>query len=163
MTKLINVDKAFAYAKLNYPLFPSDWYITDNFLWNEVFVNEKREYGVPSLETFYNINNSAKEFQKVRNYLKKVMNIHCWLRSKGHNKDLIRQGYKPALHSSHLYGMAIDFDVLGMTPSMVRAKLVEGVQKGILRIRIEANTPTWCHTDCGNKYSGNYKWGLFYP
>lgn len=161
--KIISPEKACEYAKVNFPIFPDDWYISPHFKWNEVFVNEIRAYGVPPLEIFKNAVKASVEFEKVRVFLGKAMNIHCWYRSSLHNLSLVKQGYKPAMHSSHLYALAIDYHVIGMTPFQVRAKLVEGIKIEKFKIRIESNTLSWIHNDIGNPYIGDYRWGVFNP
>jgi hypothetical protein len=158
---IITPEKAFQYAKKNYPSFPNDWFISPHFLWSEVFENEIKSYGCPPLNIFQTSLKSATEFEKIRNYLGKPMNTHCWFRSMQHNLDIkIKQHLNPAMHSSHLYAMALDFDVTGMTIEEARTKILEGVKKGILRVRVEPRTATWIHCDIGNPYINDYKWGL---
>lgn len=160
----------YCYEKGNTSSIPKDWKITDNFTWAEAFSNEINTDGVPFYDVFLRIENSAKEFQKVRDYLKSPMYIHCWYRSVEHNvRAYIQSGYTSSVArtktrlSVHLYGTAIDFHVLGMTDEGVRQKLTQGVKEGKLKIRIEANTNGWVHIDCGNPFiSCGYKYGLFY-
>ena len=157
--KIIDYKKAFEYAKLNYPEFPSDWCITPHFTWNEAFKNETKEYGLPAIEIFRQLTLVFAKLEDIRVKLNKPINVHCAFRSRKHNEVLKKQGYNPAMHSSHLYGMAIDFDVQGMTMGAVRGFIL----KEGLKVRIEANTPNWTHIDIGNPYTNNYKWGVFQP
>lgn len=160
----------FCYEKGNVTSIPSNWYITNNFSWKEAFTNEISTDGVPFYSMFVNISDSAKEFQKVRDYLGKGMNIHCWYRSIEHNvRAYIESGYSKSVArtktrlGNHLFGKAIDFHITGMTDSEVRNKILQGVKSGKFKVRIEANTNGWVHIDCGNPYiSGGYNWGLFY-
>lgn len=161
--KIITADQARQYAIVNFPSFPKDWYISPHFTWNEVFVNELRKYGVPSLAIFENAVKASKQFEKIRELLGLPMNVHCWFRSLLHNLALKEQGLNPAMHSSHLYGLALDYDVPGMTMTQVRGKLLEAVKKQQLKIRIEANTAQWVHCDIGNPYTNDYNWGIFNP
>ena len=135
--------------------FPNNWHITDNFTWQEVFVNESKADGYPILEVFENAFELAKQLQVARTKMGRAFNIHCWVRQIPHNK---RAG-STARMSAHINGRAVDFDVAGLTPAQVRSKLLEYN----LPIRIEDKTPTWVHIDVGNKYTDDYKWGLFKP
>lgn len=133
---------------------PGSWLITANFRWREAFVNEVNADGYPSLEVFENVFETAKALQVARAKIGRPFNIHCWVRQIPHNK---RAG-STARRSPHINGRAVDFDVTGMTPAQVRAKLLTLK----LPIRIEANTKTWVHIDIGNSYTKDYKWGVFY-
>ena len=160
---IVSAKKAYEYAKANFPVFPKSWYISNNFTWNEVFTNELKAYQIPPFEIFENAVHAAQEFQKVRDFLGLAMDVHCWFRSKAHNLLLKAQGYRPAMHSSHLWAFAIDFSVRGMPDDKVREKLMQGVKSGKLKIRIEAKTKGWVHADVGNPYLNDYRWGTFNP
>jgi len=171
---IVTPEQAYKYALAKYPNFPSDWNITDSFTWNEAFLSETK-IGCPTLNMFKTILKSALEFQKARNYIGKPFTITNWFRSQAHNQRLLdeynmclRKGIKcshdkPAMHSAHTYGMAVDFNVSGMTPEQVRVKLLKGVKEGKLKLRIEAGRPAWTHIDIGQPYLNNYVWGLFQP
>lgn len=160
----------YCYEQGNTTSIPSNWYVTENFSWKEVFVNELPTDGVPFYDTFIRIFNACCEFQKVRNYLGKPMNIHCFYRSIEHNvRAYIQSGFdkKTARTKTrlgvHMYGTAIDFHVAGMLDEAVRKKILQGVKEGKFKVRIEANTIGWIHLDTGNPYvSGGYNYGLFY-
>lgn len=160
---IITPEQAYEYAKTHYPIFPNDWDISTHFKWKDVFKNETKEDGLPELEIFKSAVKLSLELEKIRLAIGKPMNIHCWYRSAKHNIRLKAQGYKPAMHSSHLYGMAADYDVSGMTPSQVRALLSLWVKQKKIKVRIEANTDGWVHCDIGNPYTNNYTWGVFNP
>lgn len=160
----------YCYEKGNVTSIPSNWYATNNFTWNEIFINEDKNDGVPFYDVFLRLYNSALEFQKVRDYLGVAMNIHSWYRSPAHNvRVYVQSGYskkdarKKTRLGCHLYGNAIDFHVTGLTDEAVRQKLLQGIKEGKFKVRIEANTVGWVHIDCGNPYINNgYNWGLFY-
>lgn len=155
MTKqIVSALDAYTYAYDNYPVFPDSWYVTENFSWNEVFVNELKTDGIPMLEVFQNAAKLARVLQEARTKIGKPFNIHCWVRQIPHNK---RAG-STAKRSAHINGCAVDFDVTGMTPAEVRAKLLTLD----LPLRIEANTPTWIHVDTGNTYINAFTYGIFY-
>lgn len=167
--KLISAQVAFLYAKQHYPLFPADWYASKYITWNDVFINEKKEYGCPVFGIFEQVVKTAIEFDKAEEYTGYEFIPHCFVRTKGHKEAIKKQGYKPAEHSSHEDAMAEDFHAIDkktkkvIPHAKVRAKLLEGVKSGKLHIRIEANTPDRVHMDVGNKYLKNYKWGMFNP
>lgn len=152
--KIVSALDAYLYCYDNGVVFPSNWYVTENFKWNEVFVNEKKSDGYPILEVFNNAAKLARVLQEARTKIGKPFNIHCWVRQIPHNK---RAG-STAERSAHINGCAVDFDVTGMTPAGVRAKLLTLD----LPLRIEANTPTWIHVDTGNTYTNDFKYGIFY-
>lgn len=160
----------YCYEKGNVTSIPKEWYITENFTWNEAFINELSTDGVPFYDTFQRIYTACKEFQKVRNYLGKSMNVHCFYRSIEHNvRAYIQSGYNKDVArtktrlSSHIYGNSLDFHVTGMSDENVRNKLLQGIKEGKFKVRIEANTVGWVHIDTGNPYvAGGYNYGLFY-
>lgn len=159
----------YCYEKGNVTQIPDNWAITKNFKWNEAFKNELKSDGVPFFDLFNRIYFSALEFQKIRNYLKKPMNIHCWYRSVEHNvRAYVQSGYSKSVArtktrlSVHLYGCAIDFHVNGMSDTLVRQTLQKGIIEGAFKVRIEANTNGWVHVDTGCPFINNgYKYGLF--
>lgn len=152
--QIVSPLNAYLHAYTSYPEFPDNWYVTENFKWKEVFVNEVKSDGVPMLEVFNNAYELAKVLQQARTKIGKAFNVHCWVRQIPHNT---RAG-STAKRSAHINGRAVDFDVTGMTPAAVRAKLLTLN----LPIRIEANTATWIHIDIGNSYTNDYKYGIFY-
>lgn len=133
--------------------FPATWQVTDNFTWNEVFVNERPEDGVPILEVFENAQRLATTMQKVRDNLKKPILVTSWVRSVPHNK----RAKSVAKLSPHINGRAVDFVIKNMHPSDVR----KAILLMDLPLRIEADTPTWIHCDSGNPYINAFKYGLF--
>lgn len=145
---------AYKYCYAYGPKFPDNWYITNNFSWNEAFKNELKTDGYPLLEVFENVFNMAVILQKARTRIRKPFNIHCWVRQIPHNK----RAKSTALLSPHINGRAVDFDITGLSCEQGREKLL-GLK---LPIRIEAGTPTWIHVDIGNSYiKTDPVWGLF--
>lgn len=144
---------AYEYCYYNGPTFPKDWYVTQNFTWNEVFTGESSEYGYPLLEVFQNAQKLARVLQKARTQINKPFVIHCWYRSIPHNI----KAKSTAIRSMHLNGSAVDFHIQGMTMKAAR----EALLKLDLPLRIEDETTTWVHVDTGNTYTGAFKYGLF--
>lgn len=155
MKQFISADEAYNYCYDHGPLFPDNWYVTNNFSWNEVFKNEIKADGIPILEVFQNASKTARVLQLARTKIGRPFNIHCWVRQIPHNK---RAG-STAKRSPHINGCAVDFSVTGLSPEQVRARLL----KLDLPLRIEDGTPTWVHVDTGNEYIGAFTYGLFKP
>lgn len=159
----------FCYEKGNTASIPSNWYITDNFTWKEAFKNEIISDGVPFYDTFLRIKESCKVFQKVREYIGKPMNVHCYYRSIEHNvRAYIQSGFKKDVArtktrlSVHIYGTALDFHINGMSDESVRQKILQGIKEGKFKVRIEKGTKGWVHIDTGNPFSTNgFIYGLF--
>lgn len=149
---IIKPKQAYLYAYNNGVKFPKDWYITENFTWNEVFTNEKLCDGIPLLEVFENALRMAQMIQLLRDEVKQPINIHCWVRQPKHNK---RVG--GAKLSAHLNGLAVDFDVKNMTSDQTRAY----IKAMRLPVRVEANTDTWVHIDLSS-YVKDFRTGLFF-
>ena len=153
MKQFISPETAYTYCYDHGPLFPDNWYVTDNFSWNEVFKNEIKADGYPILEVFQNAASLAKVLQIARIKIGKPFNVHCWVRQIPHNK----RAKSTARLSAHINGRAVDFDITGLTSAQARTKLLALN----LPIRIEDGTIGWVHVDTGNSYIKNYRWGLF--
>ena len=151
----VSAREAYLHAYENFPVFPANWFITENFTWNEAFANEQAKDGTPILEVFENVVHTAQQLQAIRNFVKKPINIHCWVRQIPHNK---RAGSTAAM-SAHINGRAVDFDITGYSTD----KTIATASNLRLPIRVEAGTKGYCHIDIGNSYTNNYKWGIFYP
>ena len=149
---LVSPKQAYLYAYDNGIVFPNDWYITENFTWNEVFKNEKLSDGIPILEVFENALKLAVYLQEIREEIKLPIIVHCWVRQPKHNKRV--DGGKL---SAHLNGLAIDFHVNNLSCEQVRA-IIKSMR---LPVRVEANTDTWVHIDLSN-YVENFKEGMFF-
>ena len=144
---------AYFYAYDNGLTFPKDWKITNNFTWNEAFINERTTDGIPILEVFQNIAETAVQMQKIRAKIGKPIIVHCWVRQIPHNK---RAG-STAKRSPHINGRAVDFHINGMTDEEVRKRILNIG----LPVRIEDNTSGWVHIYICNPYIKDFKWGLF--
>ncbi len=143
--------EAYEYAYNNGVKFPTNWYITKNFKWNEAFVNELSSDGIPIFEVFENVVHMAYYMQQFRDKIGKPINVHCWVRQIPHNK---RAG-STAKYSSHINGLAVDFDVTGLNSNEVRAFALACK----LDVRIEKDTQGWVHFD-RTRYA-TYRPGLF--
>lgn len=150
---IISPLQAYIHAYKNFPEFPDDWMITQNFSWKEAFTNERREDGVPILEIFKNVAKTAEMMQIIRGRLGKPIIVHCWVRQIPHN---IRAG-STAARSPHINGRAVDFHVNGMSDKVLQKK----IYNMNLRVRIEKDTIGWTHIDIGNSYTNAMAWGYF--
>ena len=149
---IVSPKQAYLYAYDNGVVFPSDWYITENFTWNEVFKNEKLSDGIPILEVFENALKLAVYLQEIREEIKLPIIVHCWVRQPKHNKRV-----NGAKLSSHLNGLAVDFHIKELTEAQVKTY----IKSMRLPIRIEANTVGWVHIDLSS-YVENFKEGMFF-
>lgn len=149
---IVSPKQAYLYAYDNGVVFPSDWHITENFTWNEVFKNEVLSDGIPMFEVFDNAKKIADIIQELRDEIKLPIIIHCWVRQPKHNKR-VRGGKL----SAHLNGLAIDFHVNNLTCEQVRA-VIKSMK---LPVRIEADTVGWVHIDLSS-YVENFKEGMFF-
>lgn len=108
----------------------------------------------PSFCEQANIVKMANIMDRVRVFFDKPVNVHCWIRPiancadsecHGNNYNAFVGG---AANSWHKYGLAVDFDVVGMNCDEVRRKLLPKLEE--LNIRMEANEGSpWVHIDCG--------------
>ncbi len=79
----------------------------------------------------------------IREYFDSPINIHCWFRPLEYN-----QLVGGAKYSSHLYGIAVDFDVHGMTCDEARQKLLDNNKLDELKLRMEQRDGSnWVHLD----------------
>ena len=84
----------------------------------------------------------CQKMEKVREILGCPINVHCIYRSPDYNTQVV----KANPHDPHSRGMACDFDCNGhMTIDEVHAKLEPLLEE--LNLRMERNTPSWCHLD----------------
>ena len=148
---LTSPKQAYLYAYNNSIKFPNDWYITENFKWNEVFKNENLSDGSPIFEVIENAKKMANIIQELREEINLPIIVHCWVRQPRHNKRVGGAKFSP-----HLNGLAIDFHVDGLSCEQVRAK----IRSMKLPVRIEADTDTWVHIDISS-YVEDFKVGLF--
>ena len=149
---IVKPKEAYLYAYNNGVKFPKDWYITENFTWNEVFTNENLCDGIPLLEVFENAKKMADIMQLLREEINLPIIVHCWVRQPAHNKRV-----KGAKLSAHLNGLAVDFHAVGITCEQVR-KYIKAMR---LPVRVEANTDNWVHIDLSS-YVKEFRIGLFF-
>lgn len=84
----------------------------------------------------------CKKMEEIRAFLGCSMNVHCIFRSQQYNKEVV----KANPNDPHSRGMAIDFDAnQTMTIDELHAKLEPVLEQ--YGLRMERNTPTWCHLD----------------
>lgn len=130
--------KVFQYLQKNcYPL-PKEALCTKNFLWAELLVNQNE---LPSLMVLKNLLKSASILQKYRIALfdnSPIIITSGW-RSLTYNKKI---GGAPK--SFHIYGLALDFVVIGFTPRQVQSVL-DSVHIGGLEF-----ASGWTHIDLRN-------------
>lgn len=120
-----------------------------NFYWEEALYLPRWDiHCLPqSVEIFKNIEQTAGKMQNIRDFFEKQIRVTSWFRPPKYNEEI--RGSK---NSSHLRGLACDFQVLGMDADSVRAALLPSLEK--LNLRME-NLPraNWVHIDlnCNEK------------
>ncbi len=123
----------------------------------------------PSDSEKNNILKMAQVADKLRDYFGESMNIHCWTRPT--YVDAIGSQYNGmdynahvggAKNSSHILGLAIDYDVLGISCDLAREKLVMDHKLEELNIRMERREGSlWIHNDCMEISPGHSRY--FFP
>lgn len=92
--------------------------ITPNFTVHEAtFLPSWKIHHIPNEDEKLNILETAKAMEKIRDFLKTPINIHCWIRpnsvncptSQYHGKDY-NAHVKGAKQSAHIAGKAVDWD-----------------------------------------------------
>jgi uncharacterized protein YcbK (DUF882 family) len=157
---LLTVASAFSLIKSkDYDLLVNR-HITTNFKWGEVFVgirpNEWQEVTKAMLENAFSL---ALYLEKLRTYFGKPIVITSWLRVPSHNA---RVGGKPKTKdskgSTHLYGLAVDFNVKGVPfDKNQMARLNEFHVGGLARA--DYNKDGWAdfvHVDLGDERTWTY-------
>jgi hypothetical protein len=123
------------------------------FQWSEaLYLPSWQVYHTPSQVEKDNIIKTAAVMDQIREFFGKPINIHVWCRpilnSPGHPRhgQDYNQFINGAANSAHKVGLAVDFDVKGMSCDDVRAKLLPLLDK--LNIRME-DLPgsSWVHID----------------
>ena len=103
-----------------------------------------------------NLINLCEHMDFVRLYFNAPINTHCTFRPVLYNTLV-----KGAKNSAHLFGMAMDFDVLGMTCKAAQEKILADKKLEIWLMRMEDNTksntvlPAWVHLDLRVPPTGN--------
>ena len=134
--------------------------ITTNFTWREVFVgiqpNEWKEVTRAMLENALRL---ALYLEKLRTYFGKPIAITSWLRVPSHNA---RVGGKPKTKdskgSTHLYGLAVDFNVKGVPFDRNQMARLNEFHTGGLA-RADYNKDGWAdfvHIDLGAEREWTY-------
>ncbi len=128
-----------------------------NFRWSEALWLPKWElYTYPKADIVNNIKSTAKKLQLVRNHYNKPIRVTSWYRP-----EIYNQLIKGAPNSYHVKGLAVDFEVDGISCDQVRKDLEHRL--GGWSIRME-NLPNsaWIHLDLGNP-ADHYSSRFFRP
>lgn len=128
---------------------PPDLKITPSIKWADMLIYYKRMGELPNKKILYNLTSIAKVLQNIKNrYFKgKNIKIESGWRSSQYN---LRKGFAP--NSFHVRGLAVDFNVYGMSPRAVQ-NILKDYNGGL------EYTNTHTHIDLGpkrrfNKYGG---------
>ncbi len=93
----------------------SKWFTWHEALWLESI----QSYAVPTQAQVNNILATAKVLDQIRAHFGKPVNVSSWLRPPVYNKEIV----KGATNSFHIQGLAVDFQVQGLDPELVRKEL----------------------------------------
>lgn len=149
-----------------------DDYITQNkhFKWSEaLYLKQLNIYHSPTQEEVDNIIETCLKLDKVREFIAKPFNIHCWIRPNHvHDESGKHEGFdynalvKGATKSQHIIGKAVDFDITGLNQDQSMKIIVPKLV--FFQMSSEDNTITngrlWVHLD---NMMRNGKWCLFNP
>lgn len=120
-----------------------------NFTWSEALYLARFEiHCFPSSpQIFENIVKAAEKMQAIRDIFQKQIRVTSWLRPQKYNEEI-----GGSRNSSHLRGLACDFQVLGMDADSVRAALLPSLEKLNLRME-DFPRSNWVHIDlnCNDK------------
>lgn len=110
-------------------------------------------YHIPSDLEKKEIVNTAFKMEKIREYLRRSLHVHCWIRPKVLNNPKSKyhgKSYNAAVGgtpgSAHIEGKAVDFHASSLQASEVRAILSEMLED--FKIRMEnTDQEGWVHID----------------
>lgn len=109
-------------------------------------------YHTPSEDEKTNILNTVSKMELIRAYVNAPINVHVWIRPSivnNPNSSYNGQNYNEyvggASNSAHITGLAVDFDVQGISCGDIKAKLLIKLQE--FNIRCESDTTNWVHID----------------
>jgi len=114
-----------------------------NFIWSEALYLSKWQICVmPDHEDIYSaIELTAERMQKIRDFIGRPIKITSWFRPLVYNEEI-----GGAKRSSHLFGMACDFNVKDFTADDVRTLLRPKLEE--FNIRMEnLDGANWVHVD----------------
>ena len=101
--------------------------ITKNFIFGEFIRNQGKVKFIPS-HIVASILLVAAELQILRDYVGVAITINSAYRNKTYNK---RVG--GAKRSKHMFGIAVDITIAGMTPSEVHSLITRLIKEGVLK------------------------------
>lgn len=118
------------------------------FAWCEaLWLPTMQSYAAPTMAQMEAIKRQAAALDNVRDFFGRPINVHVWLRPPTYNALV-----KGAPQSAHLFGLATDFDIIGLDCEEVKTTLQ---QKGasLYPGRGEINSKGWVHLDLmGSKW-----------
>jgi len=79
--------------------------------------------------------------------------VTSWYRPKVYDNFIKKKDLFFNSVSKHTLGKAVDFNVFGIEPKAVQAKILENIDR--LQVRLELNTPSWTHIDLDYKPNQN--------
>jgi len=114
-----------------------------DFTWGEaLFLPQWQIHCLPdSAEIFKNIERTAEKMQLIRDIFGQKIRVTSWFRPPKYNEAI-----RGAKSSSHIRGLACDFQIIGLDADSAREKILPELER--LNIRME-NFPraNWVHID----------------
>jgi hypothetical protein len=149
----LTIDEAKGILDMGSPGRPSQFNgPSPNFTWAEVACRDKART-LPTGVELDNVRHAAAMMEEIRAYLgNKPITVNSWYRTPAYNKQV---GGAPKTKKSpgsmHMYGLAVDFTVEGLTPTQVFAKLKKARDSGKIKIGGLGKYPRWVHADLGKR------------
>lgn len=113
-----------------------------NFYWKDaLWLSKWQIHCFPTENQEQEIIKIAFKLQQIRDYFGLPINITSWLRPKPYNTLI-----GGSQDSAHIYGMAIDFVVEGLSADDVRSNLLSRLDDFKIRMEDKPGS-SWCHID----------------
>lgn len=95
-------------------------------------------------EIFKNLMDLFHRMEKIRDFFQAPINVHVSFRPQAYNAQI-----GGAKNSAHMSGMAVDFDVVGISCDVAKTKIEDAGLLETLGMRMEDNPPgsNWIHLD----------------
>lgn len=118
--------------------------ITESFTWKEaLFLREWQWCCYPDNKQYVNILKVSNKMESIRILFdNRPIKIVSWLRPPQYNEAI-----GGAKFSSHMDGLAVDFQIPGLAASFVRKKLESKVHDLNIRLEVMPDEYNWCHID----------------
>lgn len=135
MTTIWTPEQVFSFMAISGLELPMGALCQKNISWNEFLINQHEK---PSFEILKNLYNVA---VKLQNYRSTIFQNRSILITSGWRSALYNKKIGGSKNSFHKVGLAVDFNVKGLSPQDVQSRL-DKIHIGGLEY-----APTWTHID----------------